>query len=119
MVQKAGVAALKSPQDSVASMVEEYQKRRKLTMTELSKINQIAAVSPRGTFYVFANISGTRVPSEKLAEILLNEAGVATTPGEAFGSKYHLRLSFANSTKNIAEGIDRIREVIEKRHEFT
>jgi aspartate/methionine/tyrosine aminotransferase len=114
MVQKAGVAALKSSQDSVASMVDEYRKRRELILTELSKISQMTAVSPKGTFYVFPNISEFRVPSEKFADILLNEAGVATTPGEAFGSKRHIRMSFANSIENIAEAMERIKEVIKR-----
>jgi len=77
----------------------------------------VSCVVPEGSFYAFPNVSGcfvrggTREPiasGEALARYLLEKAGVAVVPGEAFGSPDHVRLSFATSLDRVREGMDRI-----------
>jgi aminotransferase len=114
MAQKAAVAALKGSQDSLLAMVNEYCRRREETMKGLQEISGMTAFPPMGTFYVFPNVARFGVSAERLAEILLSAAGVATTPGNAFGSSDHIRLSFANSVENIVEAMDRIKEAVKR-----
>ncbi|MGD8545572.1 MAG: pyridoxal phosphate-dependent aminotransferase, partial [Candidatus Bathyarchaeota archaeon] len=114
--QMAGLEALKGPQDEPAKMLEEFEKRREVIVSGLNKIEGITCKKPRGAFYVFPNVTGTGMDCRKLSDYLLTEAGVAVLPGTAFG-KYgegYLRLSFANSIKNIRKALNRIAEAIEK-----
>ena len=71
---------------------------------------------PAGAFYVFPNVKDTGVPSRELADMLLNDAGVACLSGTAFGSygDGYLRFSYANSLENIQEALKRIRTVSER-----
>lgn len=115
-VQKAGVEALKSPlsRDSIKEMVREFERRRNLIVAELSKISPLKIKKPQGTFYIFPDISNTRMNSTKFTEYLLEKAGVAVTPGHAFGGyDTHVRISFANSIKNLTEAIERIKKALE------
>jgi aspartate aminotransferase len=121
--QKASVEALRGDQGSVERMVQEYVARRNYIVAALNDIEGISCLTPRGTFYVFPNISGLfgRVHNGKsimnsldLAAYLLDEANVAVVPGTAFGSDNHIRLSYATSMEQIRKGIDRIRAAVEK-----
>jgi len=106
--QKAGVEALRGPQDEIKSMVQEFRKRREVLVSGLNEIQGITCKKPRGAFFAFPNIKGTGMDSRKLAKYLLEDAGVAVLPGTAFG-KYgesYLRLSFANSHENIKKALD-------------
>ena len=71
---------------------------------------------PAGAFYAFPNVTGTRMPSKDLADLLLNDAGVACLNGTAFGrhGDGYLRFSYANSLANIQEAIERIKKVSSK-----
>jgi aspartate/methionine/tyrosine aminotransferase len=116
-IQRAGIEALKGPQNEVEKMVSEFRKRREIIVSGLNSIKGITCKKPHGAFYVFPNIKGTGMDCRKLGDYLLNEAGVAVLPGTSFG-KYgegYLRLSFANSSENIKKALERISKALEKR----
>jgi aspartate/methionine/tyrosine aminotransferase len=108
--QIAGVEALRGPQDSVDRMCAEFKKRRDVMVAGLNKIKGFSCLSPKGAFYVFPNISKTGWPSKKLADALLDEAGVAGLSGTAFGhfGEGYLRFSVANSIENIQKALERV-----------
>jgi len=114
--QRAGLAALTGPQDDVDRMVTEFRRRRDVIVKGLNEIPGFRCVVPDGAFYVFPNVSGTGVPSKELADMLLNDAGVACLSGTAFGSygDGYLRFSYAASLENIQDALDRIRKVSER-----
>jgi len=108
--QVAGIEALHGPQDQVDAVVAEYQRRRDVLVAGLNTVPGWRCRSPQGAFYVFPNVSATGRSSAWWADFLLNEAGVATLPGTAFG-KYgegYLRLCFADSMENLREAVERI-----------
>jgi aspartate/methionine/tyrosine aminotransferase len=107
------MAALEGPQDCVTTMVAEFRRRRDAMVSGLNGIAGFRCPVPAGAFYAFPNIAGTRHSSKALADLLLNEAGVACLSGAAFGSygDGYLRFSAANSLANILEAIERIRTV--------
>jgi aspartate aminotransferase len=108
--QVAGVEALRGPQDSVDKMCAEFKKRRDVMVAGLNKIKGFSCRSPHGAFYVFPNITKTGWPSKKLADALLEDAGVAGLSGTAFGDfgEDYLRFSVANSIENIEQALERI-----------
>jgi aspartate aminotransferase len=108
--QVAGIEALRGPQNSVEKMCAEFKKRRDVMVTGLNKIKGFSCRLPKGAFYVFPNITGTGWPSQKLADALLNEAGVAGLSGTSFGAfgEGYVRFSVANSIQNIEKALDRI-----------
>ncbi len=114
--QRAGIAALEGPQDSVDMMVREFKKRRDAMVQALNTIPGFRCSLPAGAFYAFPNVTGTKMSSKDLADLLLNEAGVACLNGTAFGrhGDGFLRFSYANSLENIMEAISRIRKVSAK-----
>src|SRR2546429_2202328 len=108
--QIAGIEALCGPQESVDVMRAEFQKRRDIMVGGLNKIKGFSCRLPKGAFYVFPNITKTGWPSKKLADALLDDAGVAAMSGTAFGDfgEGYLRFSVANSIENIEKALDRI-----------
>jgi aspartate aminotransferase len=114
--QWAGVAALQSPPSIVAKMVEEFRARRDLMVEEFRTIPGFRVRRPQGAFYFFPRYD-LDTGSDALAERLLKEAGVAMTPGAAFGEagEGHLRFSYACSREDIRKGMARIRTFLEKR----
>jgi len=114
--QRAGLAALTGPQDDVDRMVAEFRRRRDVIVKGLNEIPGFRCVVPDGAFYVFPNVSGTGMSSKELADMLLNDAGVACLSGTAFGSygDGYLRFSYAASLENIQDALDRIRKVSER-----
>jgi aspartate/methionine/tyrosine aminotransferase len=108
--QMAGVEALTGEQSSVDKMNAEFLRRRDRMVEGLNKIKGFSCRTPHGAFYVFPNITKTGWTSKKLADAILEEAGVACLSGTAFG-KYgegYLRLSVANSIENINKALERI-----------
>src|SRR5579883_3484414 len=115
-VQRAGIAALEGPQDCVDAMVEEFRRRRDAITAALNQIPGFRAHSPAGTFYSFPSIADTGIRSKAMADLLMNEAGVACLDGAAFG-RYgdgYVRFSCANSLENIHEAVRRIHQVSER-----
>jgi len=108
--QYGGLAALTGPQDSVKTMVAEFDKRRKIVVEEVNRLPGFSCIMPKGAFYAFPNISRTGYKAKALATALLEQAGVATIGGPDFGvlGEGYLRLSYANSTDNIREAVRRI-----------
>lgn len=121
IVQKASVAALEGPQEPVFKMVAEYNKRRDYVVERLNRLRGFLTPVPPGAFYVFPNVAelfGQKVGNtvirdgDHLAEVLLNEAGVAVVPGSAFGAPANLRFSYATSMERIKEGLDRLERLL-------
>jgi aspartate/methionine/tyrosine aminotransferase len=108
--QVAGVEALRGSTKSVDAMRAEFEKRRDVMVAGLNKIKGFSCRVPHGAFYVFPNITKTGWPSKKLADALLEDAGVAALSGTAFGDfgEGYLRFSVANSIENIEKALDRI-----------
>jgi aspartate/methionine/tyrosine aminotransferase len=108
--QIAGVEALRGSQKSVDAMRAEFKRRRDVMVAGLNKIKGFTCRVPHGAFYVFPNITKTGWPSKKLADALLEDAGVAGLSGTAFGDfgEGYLRFSVANSIENIEKALDRI-----------
>jgi aspartate aminotransferase len=117
--QKAAVEALRGPQDSVAAMLAEYQKRRDFVVARLRAIPGVTCADPRGAFYAYPNISVVFGKNSirntlEFSERLLSEAGVAVVPGEAFGTADHVRISYATSMGELERGLDRMHRFIVK-----
>jgi len=108
--QVAGVEALRGPQDSVDKMCAEFKKRRDAMVAGLNRIKGFSCRLPKGAFYVFPNITKTGWRSKKLADALLEDAGVAALSGTAFGDfgEGYLRFSVANSIENIEKALERV-----------
>ena len=108
--QIAGIEALCGSQKSVDTMRAEFKKRRDVMVAGLNKIKGFSCRLPHGAFYVFPNIRATGWPSKKLADALLDDAGVAALSGTAFGEfgEGYLRFSVANSIENIEKALDRV-----------
>jgi aspartate/methionine/tyrosine aminotransferase len=110
--QMAGVEALTGDQSSVEQMKAEFRRRRDVCYERINHIPGFSCRLPKGAFYMFPNITGTGWPSKKLADALLEQAGVATLSGSSFG-KYgegYLRFSIANSLENIHKALDRVEQ---------
>jgi aspartate aminotransferase len=116
--QFAGLAALTGPQDAVASMVAEFDRRRAVVVEGLNKLPGVRAATPKGAFYAFPNISATGWKAKPLASALLDDAGVATIGGPDFGvhGEGFIRLSYANSTENIQRALERIDDFLVRRN---
>lgn len=114
--QLAGVAALQGPQERITEMRASYQKRRDMIIGGLRNIPGVKCAMPAGAFYAFPDISSFRRTSREIAEYLLDDAGVATLPGTAFGGygEGYLRLSFATATPLIEKGLERMRAAFGK-----
>ena len=111
--QRAGLAALTGPQDAVHAMTSEFRRRRDAFCAGLNQIPGFHCALPGGAFYAFANIQATGMDSKELADLLLNEAGVAGLDGGAFGQygKGFIRFSYANSLANLMEAVERMKKV--------
>jgi aspartate/methionine/tyrosine aminotransferase len=114
--QIAGIEALLGNQKSVDAMRAEFEKRRDVMVAGLNKIKGFSCRSPHGAFYVFPNITKTGWPSKKLADALLDDAGVAALSGTAFGDfgEGYLRFSVANSIENIEKALERVGAWVKK-----
>jgi aspartate/methionine/tyrosine aminotransferase len=116
--QVAGVEALEGPQDQVARVVQEYQRRRDVLVEGLNAIQGIVCQKPQGAFYVFPNFKAFGLSSSAMADLLLEKAGVAVLPGSSFGEygEGYLRLTYSNSIKNLQKAVQQIREALRQIH---
>ena len=114
--QYAGLEALTGPQDSVNQMVAAFKERRDVIVDGLNQIPGFKCLKPRGAFYAYPNVTGVGWDSRKLADYILNDAGVACLSGTAFGAsgEGYLRFSYANSLENIRKALQRIKESVQK-----
>lgn len=112
--QMAGVAALKGDHAPVRRMVETFRTRRDKVVEWLNGIPGVSCRSPRGAFYVFPNVTNFGRKSSELADLLLNQAGVAVLSGTAFGAygEGYLRLSYATSLERLQEGVVKMGELL-------
>jgi len=112
--QKGAVAAYRGSQDKVHDMLNEFDRRRRFLVEALEGIEGVSCVRPEGAFYVFPSVKELGVPDDRLANYLLQEANVALVPGSAFGEygQGHLRLSYANSYRNIERAMERIKKAL-------
>jgi aspartate/methionine/tyrosine aminotransferase len=110
--QIAGIEALRGDQSSVETMRQEFQRRRDSFVAGLNRIKGFSCRMPKGAFYVFPNITQTGWKSKKLADALLEDAGVACLSGTAFGDfgEGYLRFSVANSLENLNKAQQKIEE---------
>ena len=119
--QRATIAALEAPVESIRYMIDEFHRRRDLILELLGEIDGFRVNVPEGAFYVFPDISayfgrelrGHRIENASdFALYLLEEAHVATVTGEAFGNPNCIRISYAASEKEIKEAVRRIQSAL-------
>jgi aspartate aminotransferase len=115
--QWAAVEALAGPQDEVALMTREFDRRRHVTIAALNAVPGVRCVMPKGAFYAFPNVSGLFGKrarggilrgSADVCAFLLDEARIATVAGVDFGSDAHIRLSYATGLETITTGLGRM-----------
>lgn len=108
--QYAGIAALEGPQDDARAMVAEFDRRRGVVTEGLNGLPGVTCRVPKGAFYAFPNVMATGWKAKPLASALLEEAGVAVIGGPDFGilGEGYIRVSYANSTENIARALERM-----------
>jgi len=117
IVQKAAVAALNGPQQCVEDMRLEYIKLRDHVVKGLRSIPGVQCTLPEGAFYAYPNISscfgrGGIKSASDVAGRLLREAHVATVPGEGFGTREHIRVSYATTVTELDRGLERMRKFL-------
>ena len=114
--QRAAIEAIAGDQSEVDKMVKEFKRRRDVIVKGLCDIPKLSCPSPKGAFYVFPNVKKIGWDTKKLADAILNEAGVAVLSGTAFGKfgEGYLRLSYANSVENINKALERMRKFLAK-----
>ena len=108
--QRAALAAIRGPQDCVETMRQAYQRRRDLVVERLSRVPGVRCPRPDGAFYAFPDVRQVTHDTAGLAERLLFDHRVVVSPGEAFGPRSggFLRLSYACSDEDLAEGLTRL-----------
>lgn len=121
IAQRATITALENPPSKIQFMVDAFKERRALILSLLGEIPGIKTNEPEGAFYVFPDISyffGKTINEHHIQSasdfslFLLEEAGVATVTGEAFGDPNCIRISYAASEDNIKEAMKRIKAVL-------
>jgi len=116
MGQEAAIEALRAGDIEAASMIAEYNQRRRFIVKRLRDIG-LSCFEPKGAFYAFPSIKSTGMSSEEFAEKLLFEEKVAVVPGSAFGQcgEGYIRCCYATSLPEIEEALNRMDKFI-KRH---
>jgi aspartate/methionine/tyrosine aminotransferase len=120
--QRAALAAVTGPLDAVVEMRQAFDRRRLTMHRMLNEIPGVESLEPEGAFYAFPDVTGlfgsalgghTIESSADLAAALLETAGIAVVPGEAFGAPGYLRLSFALADEDLVRGLARWREAVQ------
>jgi aspartate/methionine/tyrosine aminotransferase len=114
--QMGAVAAYRGPQDCVAQMVTEFDRRRQMMLAKMATIDGLKVHRPEGAFYFFPNITAFGLSSTDMATYLLKEAGLATVPGSAFGTwgEGFIRMAYSDSYENLSEAMDQLKAALEK-----
>jgi aspartate aminotransferase len=115
--QRGAVTALTGPQHFIEEMVAAYDRRRHLVTDGLNAIPGVRCALPEGAFYAFPDITGTGLTSADCAELLIDQAGVAVTPGSAFGpnGEGFLRLAYSTSDDLLRRAVERMGNVLAER----
>jgi len=113
VLQAAAEGALTGMQSVVESLRLRFENNRNVIMQELISFNNIDITKPMGTFYCLPDFRYYEKDSVKLSNLILEKALVVTVPGKEFGLEGHIRLSYAGSIKEITEGIERIKWVLD------
>jgi len=120
VAQRAALAALTGPQTEAEQMRTAFDRRRRLIVAELAKIDGVTVPNPLGAFYVYPDVRGllgrewegsTPTTTLELADLILDKAEVAVVPGEAFGPSGYLRLSYALGDDALLEGVQRLQRL--------
>ena len=116
VAQRAALAAIEGSQDCVRQMVERYAQRRDLVVDGLNSIKGISCIKPESTFYAFANIASFGMSSWEFARHMVENHKVAMVPGSIFGEngEGYVRISFATSSANLKEALQRIEKGVAK-----
>jgi len=118
--QRAALEALTGPQEPEEEMRLAFDRRRQTIVAELNRIPGVITPTPLGAFYVYPDVSGllgrewggvTPTTSLELADLILDQAEVATVPGEAFGPSGYLRMSYALGDDALLEGVRRLQRL--------
>lgn len=116
MAQIAALEGLRAGETAKKNMVLEYDRRRRIMVNGFRQMG-LTCFEPLGAFYVFPDITATGLNSNEFAEELLKEEKVAVVPGNAFGpgGEGHIRCSYAYSTEQLMEALNRMARFISKR----
>lgn len=114
--QKGALEGLRECDQHVASMVEEFGRRRDLVIDALRTISGVDLVEPTGAFYAFPQVSVSEMDSHQLADYLLEEANVALVPGAEFGEsgQEHLRIAYSTSYDRLEKGLKAMDQALAK-----
>jgi len=114
--QMAGIEALQASQATVDEVVAAFAQRRDVIIAGLNDLPGVSCQVPQGAFYAFPNITASGMSSTALADLLLEEIGVALLPGSGFGGhgEGYLRISYANSVENLQRALVRMRPVFQR-----
>lgn len=119
--QVAALAAVSGDLTAVDEMRVAFDRRRLAITKLLNEIPGVHCPEPQGAFYAYPSVKGLLgkqlrgreiTSSSELAAIILDEVEVAVVPGEAFGTNGYLRLSYALSDEDLAEGVGRIKDLL-------
>ncbi len=118
LLQAAAEGALNGMQSVVENLRLTFQNNKQVVVQELKSFKGVRLIPPKGTFYALPDFraylpSSLANDSVELSKIILKKALVVTVPGKEFGMEGHLRLSYAGSVKDIKEGIERIKWVLD------
>ncbi len=113
LLQKAAVGALSGVQSGIESLRLTLENNRNIMLNHLKSFDGLRVHKPDGTFYCFVDFSHFEKDSNKLSKLLIDKVMVLTVPGKEFGLDGHLRLSYCGTIKEITEGIDRIKWVLD------
>ncbi|MGE5177174.1 MAG: aminotransferase class I/II-fold pyridoxal phosphate-dependent enzyme, partial [Hyphomicrobiales bacterium] len=119
--QQAALRAIAGDPAPALAMKEEFTRRRELVLARLATIPGVRLVPPEGAFYAFPDLS-ERIAAARngvadaagLCDYLIDEAKIVCVPGSAFGMEGHVRLSYAISTRDIEEGLDRLEKALDR-----
>jgi aspartate aminotransferase len=119
IAQAAAIEAFNGPQDSVATMLGEYTKRREWLLNALNEVPGLRCPRPEGAFYAFPDVRGCLQgglqTSADFVNALLEQEHTVVTDGAGFGADGHIRISYATSLDRLQEGVERIKRVVEAR----
>jgi len=120
--QKASIAAVQSDSSLLTEMIKAFDQRRTFLHRALTELPGMSCPLPQGAFYMFPNVSaffgmrhdgGSIDSAMDFCSFLLQQAGVAVVPGEAFGSDQHIRISYATSMELLRESVSKIKEAVQ------